>query len=151
MASPAQAAGPDSPTPEHRLRVSYGGAELIGDLSPRSAPPGSWTFTAEAERITLRLTGDGRLLERNNGADWIPQSLPSAPEPLSLLVADFVEACQTGREPETNTVDAMAGVGLWSGAVVSAREGRAVELIHSHYQSELDAAYEKQFRQGRRV
>ena len=136
-------AKPDVPAGALHLLVSLQSARATYDASPGSAPPGGWALTAVAPRASLRLTGTGRLLEMREGGDWAEQPVPSAPDALSLLVADFVEACRTGREPETNSVDGLAGVGLLCGSVASAREGRPFELLYFHYQYELDAAFER--------
>jgi predicted dehydrogenase len=141
-ARPDLAAKPDLPASALHLVVSIQ-SRVIYDSSSGSAPPGGWTLTAVAPRASLRLTGAGRLLEMREGGNWRDRPVPSTPNALSLLVADFVEACRTGREPETNTVDGMAGVGLLSGAVTSARSGLASQLLYSHYQYELDTAYEQ--------
>ena len=129
------------------LQVSYQGPRATYDaVPPGSAPPGGWTLTVAATSASLRLTGTGQLLEMRGGGDWAQLPVPSTPDALSLLVADFAEACRTGREPEANAVDGMAGVGLLSGAVASARGGRASQLLYSHYQIELDDAFERQSR-----
>lgn len=142
-ARPDLEAEPDVPAGTLHLLVSLQSTRATYDASSGSAPPEGWALTAAAPRASLRLTGTGRLLEMREGGDWVEQPVPSAPDALSLLVADFVEACRTGREPETNTVDGMAGVGLLSGTVASARGGRPSELLYSHYQYELDAAFEQ--------
>jgi predicted dehydrogenase len=142
-AHPDLEAKPDVPAGALHLAVSLQSGRATYDSPAASAPAGGWTFTAVAPRVSLRLTGTGRLLEMREGGDWTEQPVPSAPDALALLVADFVEACRTGREPETNTVDGMAGVGLLSGTVASARGGRPIELLYSHYQYELDAAFER--------
>ena len=118
------------PNPEAEPAVPAGALHLVASVSTRvtydadSAPPGGWALTAVAASASLRLTGAGQLLEMRDGGEWAQQSVPAAPDALSLLVADFVEACRTGREPEANVVDGMAGVGLLTGAVASARGGR---------------------------
>ncbi len=142
-ARPDREAKPDVPAGALHLAVSLQSGRATYDAPSDSVPPGGWTLTAIAPRASLRLTGTGRLFEKREGGDWAERPVPSAPDALSLLVADFVEACRTGREPETNTVDGMAGVGLLCGAIASARGGRPIELLYSHYQYELDAAFER--------
>jgi predicted dehydrogenase len=140
-AAPAQRAG------ALRLQVSYQGPRVTYDAGPSgSTPPGGWTLTVAGASASLRLTGTGQLLEMRDGSDWAQLPVPSAPDALSLLVADFAEACRTGREPETNAVDGMAGVGLLTGAVASARSGSTSILLHNHYQLDLDDAFERQSR-----
>lgn len=139
------AAEPAVPAGALHLQVSYQGPRATYDAaSSGSAPPGGWTLTVVGTSASLRLMGTGQLLEMRNGSDWTQQPVPSAPDPLSLLVADFAEACRTGREPETNAVDGMAGVGLLTGAVASARSGSTSILLHNHYQLDLDDAYARQ-------
>jgi predicted dehydrogenase len=142
-ARPDLEAKPDVPAGALHLLVSLQSERATYDAPAGTTLPGAWTLTAAAPRTSLRLTGTGRLLEMREGGDWAEQPVPSAPDALSLLVADFVEACRTGREPETNTVDGMAGVGLLSGTVASARGGHPSELLYSHYQYELDTAFER--------
>lgn len=138
-AAPAQLAG------ALHLQASYQVPRASYDAVPPGSVPG-WTLTVVGASASLRLTGTGRLLEMRDGGEWAQLPVPSTPDVLSLLVADFAEACRTGREPATNAADGMAGVGLLTGAVASARGGRTSLLLYSHYQIELDDAFERQSR-----
>jgi len=141
-----EAAKADVPAASLQLLVSFDGFDVTYDGLPGIDVAGGWKMTLDGEHAGLQLDGSGHLRERHQGGDWRTQLVAPVSDALPNLVSNFVNACQSEQEPEANAVDGMAGVGLLTGAVDSARAGHPVTILYSHYEFELDRSYEWKLR-----
>ncbi|MCZ7646356.1 MAG: hypothetical protein M5U26_13905 [Planctomycetota bacterium] len=134
------------------LALGHGGNSLSFATSARSTPDlrGGWALTVHADGGALRLGGDGSVRIARAGEDWmqVGSASPKPPEAENLL--DFLDACQSGREPSTNALDAMQAIALTLGAVESARTRRCANLVRYHYDQDKDMAYARELAKARK-
>ena len=110
-----------------------------------------WTITIYTQQGYLELSAEGQLRYADVEGQWqtIFVGNPSATQTAMLrLLKDFVKSCQTGKEPEVNLLDGMAGVALTLAAVHSAQTGEVSEMIEPFYEQDEDKIW---WRESKRV
>lgn len=131
------------------LAFGHAGEPLAFTTLPGPQPeiPTGWALRVACAGGALRLGADRRLLVSTRGEAWRPEAC-ALNDPAAENFADWIEACRTGREPETNALDGLQSIALTAAAAQAARERRTVELVRFHYEQALDEAWERARRAG---
>lgn len=111
----------------------------------------NWTITIYGQQGDLELSTEGQLRYAGVDGQWQTVLVGNPSETQAAMLRsleDFVESCQTGREPEVNLLDGMAGVALTLAAVQSAQTGQVAEMIEAFYEQDEDKIW---WRESRRV
>jgi predicted dehydrogenase len=138
----------DKPEKNLHLLLELGNIPLLYTTKPSSLSA-SWTITLYGQQSHLKLTADGQLQRADFGADWQTVSI-GEPEDFQQamhdLLADFVDSCRTGKEPEVNVLDGMAGIALTLAAVQSAQTGQTVSMVEQPIGVDEDKIWRRESR-----
>jgi len=121
----------------------------------RNSPDGDWTIIFYGHKECLKLSAKRglayrlqRTLADDNQWETILDERPSDYKEAVLgLLEDFVEACQTGKEPEVNALDGMAGLSFTLAAVQSAQSGQTVSMVEPSYGAEKNKIWLRSYYQ----
>ncbi len=140
--------------PEKNLHlfVQLGKIPVLYTTVPTTSPDisASWTITVYGQKGHLKLSANDQLQRADTAGEWetVVAGYSSAyQEAVHDLLVDFIESCQTGKEPEVNLLDGMAGVALTLAAVQSSQSGQAVAMIQPFYGVDEDKLWWREYRE----
>jgi len=143
----------DKPEKKLHLFIELGKIPLLYTTVPTTSPDISdgWTITIYGQKKHLKLNANGGLqdfdAEEGQWETVLAESPSDYQEAVVLLLEDFIESCQTGKEPEVNALDGMAGMALTLSAVESARTGQTVSMVEPFYGADDDKIWSWEKRQ----
>ena len=111
----------------NRIPLAYMTTTLI---SPEI--PGGWLITIYGQKGILQLTANGDLQRLGETGRWEQLVRGEAIHyqiAMQCLLQDFIASCHSGKEPEVNSLDGMAGVALTLATVDSAKTGKTIQMI----------------------
>jgi len=128
----------DKPEKKLHLSVELGKIPLSYSTIPTISAEVSagWTITIYGQKAHLKLTANGELQRFDADGQWktvLAQSPSDYQKAVVLLLEDFIESCQTGKEPEVNVLDGMTGIAFTLNAAQSARTGQTVSMVEPFY------------------
>jgi rhamnogalacturonyl hydrolase YesR/predicted dehydrogenase len=134
----------DKPEKKLHLFIELGRIPLLYSTVPTTLQEISdgWTITIYGKKKHLKLSANGGLqrfyAEEGQWKTVLAESPSDYQEAVLLLLEDFIESCQTGKEPEVNALDGMAGMALTLSAAQSARTGQTVSMVEPFYGADDD-------------
>jgi rhamnogalacturonyl hydrolase YesR/predicted dehydrogenase len=141
------------PTKNLHLLVELGTIPVLYATVPVFEMDNHWVITIHGRKRHLRLISDGKLQYFEVTGQWKTLRKGYSDDyqiAVRDFLIDFVQSCQTGKEPEVNVLDGMAQLALTLAAVKSAQSGQAISMIEQPYDKDHHFLWWKKYQQSKK-